>query len=150
MKRVDDAVYSFAAIFDVANKLQVLGDRHLEKTGFTTKQWFLTLLISLEEEPPSIGRCAELMGSSHQNIKQMVNKLVKLGMLRVTPDKKDKRYLRVGLTQACEDFWQVRTDFDKKRILELFSALSSDELNCLAKSLDKLRTSFGKELEVNK
>lgn len=75
-KRLNREKYIFAALFDVVNKLQTLGDLKLKETGITTRQWFLTLLIQqMEPEAPSLGECASQMGTSHQNIRQITKRL---------------------------------------------------------------------------
>jgi DNA-binding MarR family transcriptional regulator len=147
MSKSNPSTYSFALLFDLANKLQVLGDRHLKGTGITTKQWFLTLLISMENETPSIGRCAELMGSSHQNIKQLLNKLKEQGMVHLVADSGDKRKQRVELSKECIAFWDKRAHRDQERIQELFAPFEAEELSYFAASLERLRKHFIKELE---
>ncbi len=139
-KRIDKEKFIFAALFDIANKLQILGDRKLKNTGVTTRQWFLTLLIQqMEPEAPSIGECARQMGTSHQNIRQITKRLEDRGFLRIQTDLKDQRIQRIHLTRKCREFWDSREGEDITFISELFRKFTLKEISNLFSSLEKLR-----------
>ncbi|MCK5198989.1 MAG: MarR family transcriptional regulator [Spirochaetales bacterium] len=139
-ERIDKEKYIFAALFDVVNKLQILGDRKLKDTGVTTRQWFLTLLIQqMEPKAPSIGDCARQMGTSHQNIRQITKRLEARGFLRIQTDSKDRRTQRLYLTQSCREFWNSRNREDITFISELFNEFTAEEIDNLFVSVEKLR-----------
>jgi len=139
-ERIEKEKYIFAALFDVANKLQILGDRKLKNTGVTTRQWFLTLLIQqMEPKAPSIGECALQMGTSHQNIRQITKRLEDRGFLRIKTDLKDRRTQRLYLTRECREFWDSREGEDITFINELFKKFTLKEISNLFASLEKLR-----------
>ena len=139
-ERIDSEKYIFAALFDIANKLQILGDRKLKKTGVTTRQWFLTLLIQQSEpDAPSIGECAVKMGTSHQNIRQITKRLEDRGFIRIRTDPKDRRTQRLYLTRECREFWNSREGEDITFIGELFKKFTSKEINNLFAYMEKLR-----------
>lgn len=139
-ERIDREKFIFAALFDVVNKLQILGDRKLKDTGVTTRQWFLTLLIQqMEPEAPSIGDCARQMGTSHQNIRQITKRLENRGFLRIQTDSKDRRTQRLYLTQSCIEFWNSRNREDITFISELFNEFTAEEIDNLFVSIEKLR-----------
>lgn len=140
-ERIDKEKFIFAVLFDVANKLQILGDRKLKNTGVTTRQWFLTLLIQqMEPEAPSIGECARQMGTSHQNIRQITKRLEERDFLRIKTDSKDRRTQRLYLTQSCRKFWDSRNGEDIHFINELFKKFTSIEIESFFLSLEKLRS----------
>ncbi len=139
-ERIDKEKYIFAALFDVVNKLQILGDRKLKNTGVTTRQWFLTLLIQqMEPKVPSIGDCARQMGTSHQNIRQITKRLEARGFLRIKTDSKDRRTQRLYLTQSCREFWNSRSREDITFISELFNEFTAEEIENFFVSVEKLR-----------
>lgn len=139
-ERFDREKYIFAALFDVVNKLQILGDRELKDSGVTTRQWFLTLLIQqMEPEAPSIGECARQMGTSHQNIRQITKRLEDRGFLRIQTDSKDRRTQRLYLTKSCRDFWNSRNMEDITFIGELFNEFTAEEIKNLFVSVEKLQ-----------
>ena len=47
---------------------------------------------------------SDVMGSSHQNVKQILLKLEKKGFITTFTDKKDKRKQRIKITDACMEF----------------------------------------------
>jgi MarR family transcriptional regulator, transcriptional regulator for hemolysin len=138
--------FIFAALFDIANKLQILGDRKLRNTGITTRQWFLTVLVrQMEPIAPSIGECALQMGSSHQNIRQLTRRLENRGFITVKTDEMDRRTQRLYLTSQCREFWDHRTDQDVTFIHDLFSLFTLDEIDNLFNSLTKFRNLLSTE-----
>ncbi len=140
INRKDQEKYIFASLFDISNRLQVLGDRKLKDTGITTRQWFLTLVIQQKEpKAPSIGECAAMMGTSHQNIRQLIKRLEKRGFLTVKPDLYDLRTQRLYLTQLCREFWETRSSEDLIFIKEIFNEFDEKEIANFFEYIDKLR-----------
>jgi Transcriptional regulators len=83
-----------------SNKFQVIGDQYLGREGITTKQWFLTAMISqFGDKAPTLSEVGELMGSSRQNVKQLALKLEEKGFLTIEKDEQDSRALRLRLTE---------------------------------------------------
>ena len=70
---VENRKFIFASLFLLANKLQTVGDRWDETITF--KQWLLLIIIQFKESYPTLTETAELIGTSRQNIKQLVLKL---------------------------------------------------------------------------
>lgn len=131
--------YVFGSIFLIANKLQVIGDQYLADDGLTTKQWFLSVMISqFQGKPPSLSEVAELMGSSRQNVKQLALKLEEKGLLIIEKDKRDARTLRLRLTEKSREFWHKRQDRDDRFIRELFGGITEDELAAMNAGIGKL------------
>lgn len=94
-----DPYLLFGLLFMSNNRLQALGDAFYEE--ITTKQWFvLAMLDVFGQQAPTIGQLAEQMGSSHQNVKQLVDKLVRKGYLTLQRDIADRRKMRVYPTPS--------------------------------------------------
>ena len=129
--------FVFAYLFVIANKLQVIGDRLLD--GFTMKQWLLTAAVAhCGAIPPKLSEVAELMGSSHQNVKQIALKLEEKGFLRLARDPRDSRALRLILTEKSNLYWENRQTEDERFLRELFAGFSPAEINALSDGIDKL------------
>ena len=90
---VDNMRALFGLFFAFGNRLQTAGDAFYEE--ITCKQFFLLICMSLFEEAPTLSELSEVMGSSHQNVKQIVNKLERDGFLSTYTDEKDRRKVRV-------------------------------------------------------
>lgn len=134
---LDYQKFIFATLFITANKLQVIGDQFLEEV--TTKQWLLLVMIGqFNDHPPTLGQLSALMGTSHQNTKQIALKLETKGFLLIEKDSKDSRILRFKHTQKALDFFTKRNDGDLVFLTELFQGFSEGELNSFAKGLYKM------------
>jgi MarR family transcriptional regulator, transcriptional regulator for hemolysin len=136
---MDKQKFIFGSLFLLANRLQVIGDQYLGRDGITTKQWFLTAIISqFQDSPPTLSEVADLMGSSRQNVKQLALKLEEKGFIKMEKDDKDARALRLKLTDNFKTFWQSREGQDDEFIKELFTNLSEEEINDMFSSFNKL------------
>lgn len=129
---------SFALLIDLGTKLQVLVDRHLEPSGFTTRQWFLCVVLEQAGHGLGLRDVALKMGTSHQNAKQLALKLERKGYLRIDRDPKDARALRLSLTEACRAYWARRKDRDSGILETVFRDLSAAELDSLHRALKRL------------
>lgn len=98
VEMMDGRYALFGLLFAFHNRLQAVGDSFYSE--ITCKQFFLMACMNLfTEGAPSIQEMAGIMGSSHQNVKQILNKLEKKGYVTVLPDENDKRVLRIYLTE---------------------------------------------------
>lgn len=84
------------------NRFQAMADRVIGEISW--KQFFAIICISLCKEKPTIKELAEILGSSHQNVKQILLKLEKKGFVSIYADEDDKRKQRVELTEKCIHF----------------------------------------------
>ncbi|MCR5011479.1 MAG: MarR family transcriptional regulator, partial [Lachnospiraceae bacterium] len=71
------------------NRYQAAADAYFKE--ITWKQFFAIICINLCKEPPTLNELSDIMGSSHQNVKQILLKLEKKGFVMAAPDEKDKR-----------------------------------------------------------
>ncbi len=145
----------FNLYFLLNQKMEYVFDREMEKAGVTAKQWLMLLTIAtLFDHPPSMNETARKMASSHQNIKQMAVLLEKKGFLKIETDQKDRRTLRLVLTENFRKFWRTRTQKDKKIVSEFFNYLTDREskelLQLLSKVHDKTNESFEMLKKKNK
>ena len=139
MDNFDKQRFIFGSLFLLANKLQVIGDQFLGEDDMTTKQWFLTVLISqFEDGAPTLSEVAELMGSSRQNVKQLALKLQEKDFLRIEKDENDARATKLKLTEKSRAFWDKRQDKDNEFIRDLFRAFNENEIDILFNSFNKL------------
>jgi DNA-binding MarR family transcriptional regulator len=101
---IDDRRILFASLLSLGNVLQTTLDSFFSE--ITSKQFFLLICMNLfSDHDPSIKELAEVMQSSHQNVKQLLLKLEKNGFVRTYADESDGRIIRVKVT-------------DKKKLLD--------------------------------
>ena len=108
------------------NRFQAMADRTMEEISW--KQFFCIICINLCRENPSLKELAEIMGSSHQNVKQILLKLVKKGFVNIVHDEKDKRKQRIELTEYCMEFCKKNNDVSSKTMKKLFDGISEEQL----------------------
>ena len=84
------------------NRYQAAADAYFKE--ITWKQFFAIICINLCKEPPTLNELSDVMGSSHQNVKQILLKLEKKGFVSAIPDEKDKRKQRIFVTDKCRTF----------------------------------------------
>ena len=72
-ENMDKRLIAYVNIFVLANRLQAIMDKGLEE--ITAKQWLALTMIDAFEEAPTLKEMANLAGVTHQNMKQIVNKL---------------------------------------------------------------------------
>lgn len=136
MIEIDDKGFIFGSLFSSANTLQVLMDRSLAEFGITSKQWFLSAVVmNFFDHPPTLKEVADMIGNSHQNVKQIALKLEEKGLLELWGDEKDGRVIRLHLTDKAHPF---RDSLDQQREIffsSLFQGLSNEELGAFRKSL---------------
>lgn len=146
MNTIDKQKFIFGSIFILANKLQVIGDQYFADNDMTTKQWLLTVMISqFNNQPPTLSEVAELMGSSHQNVKQIALKLEKKGFLCIEKDARDGRSIRLRMTEKSYSFWEKRVEQDNQYIVELFKNLDEAEINAMYTGITKLHINVGEK-----
>lgn len=109
------------------NRYQACGEKFFEE--ITWKQFFAIICINLCKEKPTINELSEVMGSSHQNVKQILLKLQRKGFVKMLVDDSDKRKQRIELTQECIDFCQKNDEASKVIISKIFEGI--DEMSLI-------------------
>ncbi len=138
-----EAFEIFGKIFFLSNRLEYLGDNDLRKDGLTTKQWQLIAVTGKYfTYPPSVSEVAEVLSTTHQNIKQIALKLQEKGFISIEKDEKDRRVLRLRLTEKNRKYWESKSNQDIEFINSLFSALTEKEIQELYALLNKLEKSI--------
>ena len=88
--------------------------------------------------------------SEHFNVAKptstsLLNKLVKLGMVKRISDKEDRRVVKVSLTSAGEEMFHKGQIHHEKKLNQLLSYLSVEDKTNLVKILKKLSDTLKKE-----
>ena len=131
--------YIYGSIFYISNKLQALMDRILGKHGITTKQWLLTIILQEHfQSPPTLNEVTKVMGTSHQNVKQLALKLEEKGLLSLEPDDEDKRAIRLTLTEKSDNFWKSMEDESVLFLHSFFKDMTEKELRVMVSGFKKI------------
>lgn len=123
----------------IGHRLQYLGDRELKKDGLTTKQALAIIAIEkMFSSPPSISDVTDVLSTSRQNVKQIINQLVKKGFLTINQDEKDRRVLRIQSTEKNQQYWDKRAEDHVKFIQSVLDGLTDQEVRTLDQLINKL------------
>jgi MarR family transcriptional regulator for hemolysin len=138
MNTIDKQKIIFGRLFLLANKTRIIGDRVLSGE-MTIRQWLLTAAIAqLKDNPPTMGEAARLMGSSHQNVKQLAAKLQERGFLMLEKHGEDFRETRLKLTEKNYCFWEKSQAVIRELLTEIFHDFSEEELDSIYQCFVKL------------
>ncbi len=134
----DDPHLIFALIFMLSNQLQAIGDSFFEEVS--TKQWLVLLVLGIMDSyTPTLSELAEGVGSSHQNVKQLVLKLEQKGYVKLYKDETDARRLRIKATTKCQEFSAAYDEKSQVFMNQLFSSFSKKDLASTRKVLHSMR-----------
>ena len=140
---MDGRYAMFGLLFALQNRLQAVGDTFYEE--ITSKQFFLMACMNLfQGEAPTVQDLAQVMGSSHQNIKQILNKLEQKGFVSVVPDEADRRKLRISLTEYAAVTGEKYRAKEEEFMTGLFDGVEEEEAKYAFLTLSKLETNLMK------
>lgn len=135
---LDKQKFILAKLLLLPNKLQAQGDQ-IFAGEMTLRQWLLTVAVAQYGDTSlTLSKAAELMGSSHQNVKQLALKLAKGGFLNIRKDENDLRASYLTLTEKSYTFWKKRQEEIRQYLVELFKDLSKEEITILYDCINKL------------
>jgi len=108
------------------------------------KQFFLIICINMCKGEPTIKELAEIVGSSHQNVKQLLLKLENKGFIDVYIDEMDKRKQRIRMTEYCKEFCK-KNDIATVGIIEkMFNGITEEQLRITIETLTLIDENMGK------
>lgn len=126
------------------NRFQAMADSMMKEISW--KQFFAIICINMYNGKPTIKELAEIMGSSHQNVKQILLKLEKKGFVSITADETDKRKQRIELTEYCREFCERNDETSMNIMKTMFSGISEEQLQATIKTIIQIENNL-KEIE---
>lgn len=108
------------------NRFQAVADNAMKEISW--KQFFAIICINLCKSNPTVKELAEIMGSSHQNVKQILLKLERKGFVNIAVDEHDKRKQRIELTEYCRDFCEKNDEMSADIMKKMFDGISAEQL----------------------
>jgi DNA-binding MarR family transcriptional regulator len=134
-------VRAFRTTLFLAQRLRYLMDDRLRTDGLTTQQAaLLTLVAALGT--PSLKQAAAGLGTTHQNVAQLVRALQRKGMLAIHDDPADGRRKLLSVTDASRAYWLSRDDGDHAAVAGWFAALSETELSTFVELAERILSSL--------
>ena len=124
------------------NRFQAVADKLIGEISW--KQFFAIICINLCKESPTIKELAGIMGSSHQNVKQILLKLEKKGFVNISIDQNDKRKQRVELTKKCVDFCNANDEKSNQAVRAIYDVITYENLLITIQTIMQLEDNLQK------
>ena len=124
------------------NRYQAAADNFMKE--ITWKQFFAIICIKLCKEPPTLNDLADVMGSSHQNVKQILLKLERKGFVSMTPDRNDRRKQRIVLTDMCREFCEKNDAPSQAIIGRIFEGIDEEQLRVTIETIMTMERNVSK------
>lgn len=122
------------------NRFQAVADSAMKEISW--KQFFAVICINLCKDKPTVKELAEIMGSSHQNVKQILLKLEKKGFVHITVDESDKRKQRIELTDYCREFCAENDEMTVNIMRKMFDGVSEEQLQVTIKTIIQIENNL--------
>ncbi len=130
---IPPSYYLLGLISAFENRFQALADSTMQEISW--KQFFLIICVNLCKEPPTIGELSEIVGSSHQNVKQLLLKLEKKDFISFQPDEKDKRKQRIHLTEHCREFCEKNDEMSIDIMKNMFDGIPEKDIKTTIRTI---------------
>jgi DNA-binding MarR family transcriptional regulator len=124
----------FRLVLLVAQAMRTRMDEALRVDGLTTQQAALITAVEAVGSP-SLTQAAAVLGTTHQNLRQVADALARKGFLRIVRDSEDGRVRRLVTTPRSDAYWRRRSPADYERVYGWFDGLSEDEVAALFEML---------------
>lgn len=118
------------------NRFQAFADGYMKE--ITWKQFFAIICINMCREAPTLNKLSEIMGSSHQNVKQILLKLEKKGFIQFVEDASDKRKQRIRLTEQCLAFCEANEEGSRFLLGKLFEGIAPNKLSATIQVISQM------------
>ena len=139
---INDSFFLLGLMSAFDNRYQAQADSFFEEISW--KQFFAIICINLCKESPTIKELAEVMGSSHQNVKQILNKLENKGFVKTIPDESDKRKQRIILTEKTRAFCEEHEEGSQKIVGKIFEGIDVDNIATTIKTIIQMEENLEK------
>ena len=134
---LEPSIRAFRTTLTLAQRLRYAMDERLREDGLTTQQAALITVV-VAAGKPSLAEAAAALGSTHQNVAQIVAALVRKDLLQVEPDPADKRRKLLSATNHSAAYWKHRDQGDFAAVADWFGDLTPAELKTFCELSDRV------------
>ena len=133
---IPSSYYLLGLISAFENRFQAMADSTMKEISW--KQFFAIICINLCKEPPTIRELSDILGSSHQNVKQILLKLEKKGFIAFLSDENDKRKQRIVLTDTCRAFCEKNDDMSIHIMTKMFDGIPEKDIKTTINTITRI------------
>ena len=148
MKRLElkEEIHDTWNVLSVAYRLiGRLWENELKKLNFTKSQALNLSIIKHLDNKATPYRISRFQIQEHNTVSDMLNRMVKMGLVKKIREPQGKSRVKVTLTKKGEEAY-LRS-LERESLLKVWSVLSKKELEQLRGLLEKLRDKALKELD---
>jgi DNA-binding MarR family transcriptional regulator len=137
--RLGMARFILIEVFLIEQRWRYFIDKDMGVDGMTTNQWLMAIVVAYAfKSPPSIHEVADVLSTTHQNVKQIAAGMERRGLMAMERDEKNKRIIRLKVTDRCFAIFKRREENDIKTMLGMFENLSDEEMKALFTIIAKM------------
>jgi DNA-binding MarR family transcriptional regulator len=118
------------------NRFQAMADNTMQEISW--KQFFAIICINMCKEPPALKELSDILGSSHQNVKQILLKLEKKDFIRFQEDGTDKRKQRIVLTDHCREFCEKNDEMSRGIMAGMFEGIAGEDIATTIRTITQI------------
>ncbi|MBR4431018.1 MAG: MarR family transcriptional regulator [Clostridiales bacterium] len=133
---IPSSYYLLGLMSAFENRFQAMADSVMKEISW--KQFFAIVCINMCKEPPTLRELSEVLGSSHQNVKQILLKLEGKGFVEFREDEADKRKQRIVLTKKCLKFCEKNNDMSMQIMAKMFDGIPEKDLKTTIKTITSI------------
>ena len=139
---IPSSYYLLGLLSAFENRFQAMADNMMKEISW--KQFFAIICINMCKEAPTIRELSEVLGSSHQNVKQILLKLESKGFVEFKEDEEDKRKQRIVLTKKCQRFCEKNNEASMKIMAKMFEGVSERDIKTTIKTITSIEKNLAK------
>ena len=128
--------YQIGVLSAFENRFQAMADNMMQEISW--KQFFAIICINMCKEAPTLKELSDILGSSHQNVKQILLKLEKKGFIKFEQDEADKRKQRIVLTKTCMKFCEENDGMSQQIMMNMFEGVPEKDIKTTIKTIIRI------------
>lgn len=133
---IPSSYYLLGLLSAFENRFQAMADNMMKEISW--KQFFAIICINMCKEAPTIRELSEVLGSSHQNVKQILLKLESKDFVEFKEDAEDKRKQRIVLTKKCRKFCEKNNEMSMQVMAKMFEGVPERDIKTTIKTITKI------------
>ena len=137
---IPSSYYLLGLISAFENRFQAMADSAMKEISW--KQFFAIICINMCKEPPTLKELSDILGSSHQNVKQILLKLEKKKFIEFQTDESDKRKQRIVLTDHCREFCEKNDEMSIIVMEKMFEGIPEKDIITTIQTITKIENNL--------
>ena len=132
------------AVVTASRVLVAMAARSLADVGEeVTLTQYRSLVVLASRGPQGVATLAEAVAVTPPTASRLVDRLVRKGLVRRRGDSRDRRQVRVGLTEAGRRLVDLVTERRRQEIAQLLTSIDPEAQHALAAGLQQLARAAG-------